>query len=436
MEARANEDTESEEGAPAVAPEPSESTSNSVVPFDAEATNAGADAAIMAASQGHATFDESGLCIDGVHISAKRQRELDDDEQDKIYEMLCKYTSKLARRVQQLEGALTTAHAALDPFASKNVPFGNNECASPPPSEESGSGSGTVPVSASSNGALVPHDSEAVAVHRAPRSGAASMPRAFVLASNHKHAYLNRIRLLVQTWAAKELTLAPGGIANCSDDSGFPHRVRRENDGAVALWVETSPRKFNLKLSINIMMGTDRITCNDDAMILHHANAMLSKDQPKPTELKFTCYLLNGNAPDGYDPASRPKTSVEAPLFKHQDACLINYNGQYVASFFHSTNHKPPVTAYSATMTNGQIVFKDICFADQCLSSGVASGRDASWRLCIRATHPALCNMMNFCVMTPPFFTGRRVRAVKPKRERDPPAAPVAAPAAEGAADA
>lgn len=95
---------------------------------------------------------------------------------------------------------------------------------------------------------------------------------------------------------------------------------------------------------------------------------------------------------------------------------MTKYNEKHVSAFFHTNANKQPITSYHATFQNGRIVFKDVRFSEKFLSSNVAYG-DGGWRLCIRATHPVLTNMLNFSVLTPLFYTGRRVRAVKPKKE-------------------
>lgn len=272
-----------------------------MLPFDSASSTAPVDAAIAAAAAGNIVADEEGvLCIDGIVIQPKRNRELPDGEQDKVHETLCEHISKLARRVRDMEGALVTVGATIHPFIGKRelAPARASEAAAAPCTTLSlfGSADEASPVS--------------------PAAPTAST--AFVLAPNHPNSYLNRIRMRVETWTNERLTVSKGGILNCPSDSDFPHRVRWENGGLPpTLWVETHPRKFNLALTLRTTIGSDNVQCKDEANILHHANAMLPKDNPKLTELKFVCYLTYGSATDGYDPSSRPKTSTENPLFKH-----------------------------------------------------------------------------------------------------------------------
>ena len=369
-----------------------------MLPFDSAASTAAADAAIAVAAVGHVVADdEGGLCIDGIRIQSKRNRDLPDGEQDEIHETLCEHVSKLSRRVRDMEGALATVGAAIRPLILNNA---TREL----PSAQAA----TAPCTA-----LSLDDASPVA------SNALTASTAFVLAPTHPNSYLNRVRMRVETWANKTLAVSKGGILNCPTDSDFPHRVRWENGGLPpTLWIETHPRKFNLPLTLRITIGGDNVQCKDEATILYHANAMLPKDRPKLTELKFVCYLVYGCATDGYDPLARPKTSTDKPLFKHPDACLTAYNGKHTSAFFYTESNKQPVTAYHATLANGRVVFKDVSFSDKLLSSNVANGGDGGWRLCIRATHPVLMNMLNFCTLTPVFYTGRRVRAVKPKKKK------------------
>ena len=359
------------------------------LPADPVASNAHADAAIAAAAVGHVVADDTGgLTIDGMHLNRKRNRELPDEEQDKIHEALFEHVAKLARRVQTMETALTAVHTAAQPFASTAV--------------------------------VAPVPVEAPRTDATPAERTAT-PRAqplVALAPTHPNACLNDVRLNVETWA-KQLTLAAGEIRNCPSDSDFPHRCRWEN--AVVpptLWVETYPRKFNLAVTLTRRIGGQSVVYKDEAHLLYHANALLPRDKPKPTELRFTCYLLYGSATDGNVFKNRPKTSRDAPLFKHADSCLVSYNGKHVQSFFHHEDGKAPIAAYNATLSNGRVVFKDLAFSPRMLSSAVCDG-DGSWRLCIRSTHPALTHLVNFCTLTPVFYTGRRVRSVKPKRDKE-----------------
>jgi hypothetical protein len=417
-----------DDGEPSVGTADATADATAMLPFDSAASTARADAAIEAAGVGHVVVDdEGGLCVDGIRIQPKRNRELPDGEQDKIHETLCEHVSKLARRVRDMEGALATVGSAIQPFLPNGgmrqflpsaQPSQTTEAAAPPATGAEAAPCTTLSLLGSAD------DASPVPSASAASAAAPTASTTFVLAPNHPNSYLNRVRMRVETWANKKLVVAKGGILNCPADSDFPHRIRWENGGLPpTLWAETHPRKFNLAITLRITIGGDNVQCKDEAHILYHANSMLPKERPKLTELKFVCYLVYGSATDGYDPAARPKTSTEKPLFKHPDACLNTYNGKHVSAFFHTEANKQPITAHHATLQNGRIVFKDLCFSEKMLSSNVADGGDGGWRLCIRATHPVLNNMLNFSVLTPVFYTGRRVRAVKPKKEKAQPAA-------------
>ena len=335
-------------------------------------------------TEGKAAEHEQPISFDGEKLSKKRRLELTDEESDRLYERMSELISNLSRRVKTLESALQ---------AVKDVA----EHAAPTPrvaSDETSGGQQT--------GVSVDAD------RRLP----------FVLSPQHPHSYLNRIKLKVVTWVDPPPKLESGAIISSPNELDFPHRVRWENNGIPpTLWVETFPRRMTLVATMQIKIGSDDlIDCNDPATILYHANKMLSPQMPKETELKFVAYLVYGDANNGYDKQCRPTTSSKKPLFKHPEACLHLYNGEYIPAFFHTNSQKKPTSVHTTgILRDGRIVFKNICFSQQALSSCVTTHGDGSWRLCIRSSHPALSRMLNFSVLTPVFFTGRRVRSVRAK---------------------
>lgn len=358
-----------------------------------------ADNSTTSATRGHVDVDDDGaVLIDGVRIGTKRRCDIPTNEQDQIYETLAEHVSKLARRVKTLETVLQTVKNTVDIVSAPKTVTANN------------AGSDDV---ASVDSASCTTLSIGGATEQATAAAPGAVP--FVLSPLHPNAYLNRISISVKSWADEHHTITNGSILSSVNEFEFPHRIRWENNGMPStLWVETFPRRFNLVATLCIEVGGDRIRCTDSAKILHHANKMIPAHMPQINELKFVCYLVYGDAQNGYKNGCRPKTSSKEPLFKNPESCLSLYNGNHIPAFYHTTANKKPVSLHNGTLLDGRIIFKDICFSQQALSSCVLIN-DGAWRLCIRATHPALTNMLNFSVLTNTFYTGRRVRAVKIK---------------------
>jgi len=342
-------------------------------------------------TQGATAEHDVPVSFDNVQLCKKRRMELDDDEREQLYEQMSEQITKLSRRVKTLESALKTV---------KDVA----EHATPTPrvaSDETSGGHQT--------GVSIDYD----------RPATSKTP--FFLSPKHPNSYLNRIELKVNTWVDPPPKLESGSIVSSANEIDFPHRIRSENNGLPpTLWVESYPRRMSLVASMRIKIGCDLVECNDPATILHHANQMLPPHMPNETELKFVAYLVYGDAHNGYEKWCRPTTSSKQPLFKHPDACLQLYNGEYLPAFFHTSNQKKPTSVHTTgLLPDGRIVFKNICFSQQALSSCVSTRGDGSWRFCIRSSHPALSRMLNFSVLTPVFFTGRRVRSVRAKGIND-----------------
>jgi len=244
-------------------------------------------------------------------------------------------------------------------------------------------------------------------------SKATTVPRAFVLAPSHKNAFLNRVRLSVESWANKPIAVGEAAMVTSPNETDFPHRLRWEKAGPPMRWVETFPRRTNLIISMRSNNGSDGALFDDEEVILKHGNALLPAGHPKLTELRFVCYLIRGDAESGYDPKSRPHTSIDKSMFKNPLACLSVNDNTHSPSFFHHGSGAQPVSSYKSTMNCGKVIFKNVCFSATCLTSNTLNASDGVWRLCIRSTHPALTNLINFMVVTPPFSTGRRVRPIK-----------------------
>ena len=385
--------------------------------------NVAAEAAMSSAYQGHATVDEAGLMINGVQIERKRKRSDTEEDQDKVHAVLYDHVYKLAKKLKDLRGAVNQAKSLFESIQDNDSPTLRSSsvpAASQPPESDAGADSSTQLTVRDAEAVQSESSSSTVVVANMEEDVTTTTvtPRAFVLAPSHKHAFLNRVRLCVESWTNKPITVEQATIVNCPNDSDFPHRLRWEKNGPPMRWVETAPRKTNLVVSMRPNNCGDGTLFDDEDAILNHANALLPRGHPKLTELRFVCYLVRGDAEGGFEPKSRPQTTMDKSIFKNPSACTTFYDGQYTSAFFHHANGAPPVVKYNATMHNGRVTFKDVCFSESCLTSHVLNESDGVWRLCIRSTHPGLTNLINFSVLTPPFCTGRRVRAVKVRKSK------------------
>lgn len=324
------------------------------------------EATLAQACNGLVTVDDDDTVrVDNHLVPLKRPRDAPDSEQDHTYESIRSHVVTLSKRIKTLEAALATIRTA----ASIESPA-----------------------------------SEAQRFIEVKTTGCSSSAPRLLLSPTHKNAFLNNVRLRVDSWTHSG-ALSIGELQHSRFALDFPHKVRREKSGLLAKWVEVHPRKFSL--GVRVCIGDS--LCEDPSKVLNHANQLLPAGQMPPSELKFVCYLLYGSAPDGFDAASRPSTSLEDPIFKNPQHCLVTRQGKPVASFFHG---ETPTTKFTAAFQNGRVVFRDVAFNEACLSSNVVHG-DGSWRLCVRALHPALKNLANFSVCTDSFFTSRRVREIK-----------------------
>jgi len=241
----------------------------------------------------------------------------------------------------------------------------------------------------------------------------------FKLAHDHKHAYLNTVQLHIVDWAKKANLsgMKLGDVVSTPTECGFPHKLRMQNEhGGVASWVEVQPRRLSLVVEARIRVGQDLMRLEDETKILRHANAMLTNcpNHTKPDEVEFVCYLLYGEAKNGHDATNHVKTSVKTPLFKHEHACLVKKGDSTHQAFFIDARGTH-VSKLKAVLKKGKIVFEEFSFVDEFKTSNVLPGRCFSWKLCIRATHPVLSGMMNFCVLSREFFSGKRVRPMSCK---------------------
>ena len=239
----------------------------------------------------------------------------------------------------------------------------------------------------------------------------------------NKSAYLSKLSLdWFPLWFGVRAKLGESELLKSPNSLSFPHFVRSEKDRDT-FWIEHK-RKFNFQLVIRraVGVGGPRITFSDRDELLKYANSLLPSDVVKPSELQFESFIVHGSTtlPLGVDAAeaeARPSTSVSNPLFKNPQDCACK-TGASTHSFF--TTSKAEGMAWSrveSSFIHSKISFT-AQFLDKFLSKSVVK-TDGQWRLCVRPLHPALKHHVNFTVLSPPFYTGARVRPVKRKLDDD-----------------
>lgn len=349
---------------------------------------------------------EPSIVLEGVEIGAKRKRGSSEADQDKVHDLMYTEVEKLQQKVNRQNDVLQRVRTSITTLDTDDVV-----------QSKPGVSCTTTAIVVYETGVPDAPKPDVVSDAVAPCT-IKSVPRAFTLAPTHKHAFLNNVILNVESWVNDRTFVEAGKVLNATNDIDFPHRIRWERSGPPMRWVETTPRKTQLVVSMRYK-NTKGSLMDNEYIILRHANALLPPDCAKLKELKFICYLVTADADNGHDPRFRPKTSMKNSIFKNPASCLSYYNGEYTSSFFHHGEGTVPVTKYNGTMYQGRVIFKDICFSEQCLTSKTVNVNDGVWRLCVKASHPGLTNLVNFSVLSPPFSTGRRVRAIKVKSTKE-----------------
>ena len=249
----------------------------------------------------------------------------------------------------------------------------------------------------------------------------------YTVSGDHKHAPVGQFRIQFTSWA-KNATFADGQrmINRHRHHSGFPHALRLSGCNAVETWAVTmSP--FDVCAEIRYLQGGK---CENTDVLLAHANEWVGGTSADASELRFEMYLINARGDGRYGAAERPfACDDERSQFRPGVAMGRSATGKNVTNLFKNFDTKTCASeTFYGTCKSGMVVFKDVVFRSDALSSNVALG-DGAFRFVVRATHPALKDLVNFTAITEPFFVGARIR---PTREQT----PRAAPSAEGNAEA
>ena len=343
--------------------------------------------------------DESTtLLIDGVAFPKKRPREMTEDEQDEMYAALHSKVLKTAQALAQKQSTLGSIRALLNGRAS---------------------------------GVLAHHDAAETAVAEPEKDDVtsrtlvlapgASQPavsrprRMYTVASDHVHAMLGKVRIKFVSWMDEANLTSTGRIVYRGRHSGFPHVVRMSRCNATECWV-TATSPFDVCAEIRYLKGSQCTTTDE---LLAHANDWIGGTSADLSELRFELHLINATGDGRYGASERPfACDDERSQFRPGVGLGRSADGKNVTNLFKNFD---PATSTSETFygtcSHGRIVFKNIVFRSDVLSSRVKTG-DGAFRFVIRATHPALKDLYNFTAITDPFFVGARVRCTEEQKPR------------------
>ena len=311
---------------------------------------------------------DASIVVDGVSVTKKRARDMDEAETDEHLALLYGTVERLKKKIDAIHEIVTSSP---EPDQA-NVP--------PPPS-----GKSTVTI--------------------APVVGAR---QTFTIASDHKNAILGKIRLKFLSWS-DEIELTPLQPIAHRKGKGFPHSIRLGSSGDFERWV-SNLSSFNVTVGLTI--GEDHLLFLEHKRLLDHANAMIDPASTDSTALRFELYLIHAHANGLCGDADRPFASTDTTSqFRTGHGLYKLNNGKSVTAMFRSFDPKRLKETFFADVSGGKAVFKNIHFREDVLSSHVLKG-DGAFRFVVRATHPALRDLSNFTALSPAFYVGTRTRAL------------------------
>jgi len=333
------------------------------------------------------------LLIGGVRFPKKRIRTLSDGECDEHYEQMHTQLLKAAKLIVEKDQTLNVVRRALE-----NATAGGTTTA--------GTAAGTT---AAVTGTDADDDSDAWPPQ--PRPPPLQQPgrRLFTIAKDHDHAVLGTVRVRCVSWSDSiQLNESVRIVARDKLHSGFPHAVRLGRSGANEQFVEHS-RSFDVCAEIKYLCGG---VFKDTNEILDHANAWTASSTVDASELRFEMYLIyaSGDGRRGRDDDKPFASSDETSHFRPGMCFAKDSTGKTCTNLFTNFNPKNSKEVFYGTCTRGKIIFSNLQFRKDALSSNVLAG-DGSFRFVIRATHPSLRHLVNYTTLSEKFYVGARVRA-------------------------
>jgi len=326
------------------------------------------------------------LLISGVKIPKKRPLGRSEDEMDACYDKMHEHILKAAKRIFEKDQLINAVRRAL---GSNGDQTGNPIATS---------GTSCIDI----DGA----DADSVAKNaHFPSPQAQNGRLLFTIGADHRHALLGKVRLHCASWAEN---VQIGGdvriVTRKKSHSGFPHVVRIGRSGAMESYVERG-RSFDVCAEIRYLLGG---VFTDSTELLNHANEW--KPSGTDSAFRFQMHLIYAWGDGWNGDCEKPFASTDERSHFRPGTCLGKANnGAMYTNLFTKVNPNTNEVFYG-TCTQGKVVFKNVTFRPDALSSNVLIG-DGSFRFVIRATHPALRGIANYTALSEKFYVGARVRS-------------------------
>jgi len=229
----------------------------------------------------------------------------------------------------------------------------------------------------------------------------------FALSSQVKHNVLGRVAIFLESWANDIVYGEPFSTTNAKE---FPTAVRWEKNSANPIWYVETGRKFNVVFHLKRLEVFQRgLVTNVDELI---AAANELSETSHARELRFELSLIYSNGKGRGDPAEIPVASNDSTTSQFKPGKCISFDseGKQFTNLFTQFNPSNPKDYYSSSCNNGKVVFTDVCFRFDALSSN-CKVNDGSFRFLVRCEHGALRSLVNWSRLSPPFKVVARPRA-------------------------
>lgn len=330
------------------------------------------------------------LLMNGVLLPKKRPRGLSQDEMDELYDKMHHHLVKATKLVSEKDNTINNIRLALG----------------------GGNGDDTTLQNGHSSTALVVCDASDVA-NPAIAKATTATPRMkpgrkmYTIAKDHRHAILGKVRLRCTSWADNvEFKGDTRIITREKGHSGFPHVVRIGKSGATEYFVEHG-RTFDVCCEIKYLLGG---VFTDSSELLNHANQWMPSNVADVSELRFEMYLIYASGDGRHGNSEKPFASTDERSHFRPGVCIAeDYKGNTCTNLFTNFNPNNTNEIFYGACTRGRIVFNNIQFRKDALSSNVLAG-DGAFRFVIRAKHPSLRDLVNYTALSQQFYVGARVR--------------------------
>ena len=384
------------------------------------------------------------LLMNGMRVEKKRNRDLSEEALDDCHERMHEYLLSAAKRIVRKERQLDAVRklVAADPEDqladtdtssvsqlycvddSENATGVLSAAAAAAASSSTSSSNAMVVSDTGGNGSAIGSTTTTTTTFAGGDAAGDTSERPryatpgrklYRIGSAHTHALLGKVRLVCASWSDNvKLDSTNRRVGRDKQHSGFPHVVRLGKSGNVELYVEHA-RTFDLCAEIRYICGG---VFPDTHELLDRANQMEIPTTSDSSDLRFELYLIYSSGDGRHGDDEKPFASDDERSHFRPGACIAKDDtGNTCTNLFANFNPSHPREVFYGTCKNGKIVFRNISFRKDALSSNVTTN-NGSFRFVIRATHPSLKDLVNYNALSPEFFVGARVRATAPARTK------------------